>query len=199
MHRLRFAVPAAALALAAPAVALAHHPMDGATPATLMQGLLSGLGHPLIGPDHFAFILGLGVLAALLARPAVPVAAFLLAALAGTALHLAVPALPMAEALVALSAVALGVAVALGARGRPPGLAAALALAGLLHGYAYGAAVIGAEATPLAAYLIGLTAIQAVVVTAVAVVWRRLAGLRRQAPRLAGGAVAAVGIVMLLL
>ncbi|MCQ3942503.1 MAG: urease accessory protein UreJ, partial [Alphaproteobacteria bacterium] len=31
---------------AMPAAAFAHHVMDGALPATPLQGLLSGLGHP---------------------------------------------------------------------------------------------------------------------------------------------------------
>ena len=32
--------------------AAAHHPMGGAMPATAMEGFLSGLGHPVIEPDH---------------------------------------------------------------------------------------------------------------------------------------------------
>ena len=42
--------------------ALAHHVMGGVTPETLWQGLLSGLAHPIIGVDHFAFILGVGLM-----------------------------------------------------------------------------------------------------------------------------------------
>ena len=45
-----------ALLLAAP-LAMAHHPMGGATPSTMGEGLLSGFGHPIIGIDHFAFLL----------------------------------------------------------------------------------------------------------------------------------------------
>ena len=40
--------------------------MDGALPPTFMEGLLSGLGHPLIGVDHAAFIVATGFLLALL-------------------------------------------------------------------------------------------------------------------------------------
>ncbi|PKO63289.1 MAG: urease accessory protein UreJ, partial [Betaproteobacteria bacterium HGW-Betaproteobacteria-17] len=43
------------LLLVASTSALAHHPMGGMTPQTLSQGLLSGLGHPVIGLDHLAF------------------------------------------------------------------------------------------------------------------------------------------------
>ncbi len=52
-------VQLATLALLAPATAFAHHGMDGETPATLTQGLVSGLAHPVIGLDHLAFVLAL--------------------------------------------------------------------------------------------------------------------------------------------
>src|SRR5215510_12231222 len=32
--------------------AFAHHVMGGKTPSTFVEGLLSGVGHPVIGPDH---------------------------------------------------------------------------------------------------------------------------------------------------
>jgi urease accessory protein len=45
-----FIVAAAALA-AFPRVAWAHHFMGGGLPETFAQVLLSGLGHPVIGPE----------------------------------------------------------------------------------------------------------------------------------------------------
>ena len=57
------AVLALAAALAAEP-ALAHHVMGGAMPATFGQGLLSGLGHPIIGLDHLAALVGAGLVAA---------------------------------------------------------------------------------------------------------------------------------------
>ena len=34
--------------------AFAHHVMGGRMPATFTEGILSGLGHPIIGLDHLA-------------------------------------------------------------------------------------------------------------------------------------------------
>ena len=68
--------------------AWAHHPMDGKTPTTLMQGLLSGFGHPVIGPDHFAFIIALGTAAALLRSGMAVIGAFITASTAGVMIHL---------------------------------------------------------------------------------------------------------------
>ena len=41
------------------ASASAHHVMGGKIPTTFAEGFLSGLGHPVIGPDHLAFLLAL--------------------------------------------------------------------------------------------------------------------------------------------
>ena len=54
-----FTVAATALALL-PRIAWAHHFMGGGLPQTFTQGLLSGLGHPVIGLDHAAFIVAAG-------------------------------------------------------------------------------------------------------------------------------------------
>ena len=48
--------------------AFAHHVMGGKLPETFLQGLLSGLGHPIIGLDHFGAIVGIGILVAIAQR-----------------------------------------------------------------------------------------------------------------------------------
>lgn len=53
------------LLLASTCAALAHHAMGGQLPQTFGQGLLSGIGHPVIGVDHFAFVVAVGIVAAL--------------------------------------------------------------------------------------------------------------------------------------
>jgi urease accessory protein len=70
------------------------------------------------------------------------------------------------------------------------------AVAGLIHGYAFGESIYGAEASPLAAYLIGLAVIQAVLATAVAFFARRFSAAALE-PRLAGAAIAGIGLAIL--
>ena len=43
--------------------ALAHHPfgMGVSTDLSAWQALLSGIGHPLLGPDHLLFLLGIAL------------------------------------------------------------------------------------------------------------------------------------------
>ena len=152
----------AGLLLAASTSAFAHHPMGGMTPQTFSQGLLSGFGHPIIGLDHFAFLIVAMLLSCALkgaSRFLVPLA-FIGATVGGTVLHLGATSIPMSEMLVALSVVVGGV---LALTRRYPGafaLSAIFAASGVLHGYAYGESIIGAEAAPLVAYLIGFAAIQ---------------------------------------
>lgn len=152
----------AGVVLLASSSAFAHHPMGGMTPQTFSQGLLSGLAHPVIGLDHFAFLVVALLLASVLkgaARFLVPLV-FIGASSAGTMLHFGAANIPMSETLVALSVLIGG---ALAVTRRYPGafaLSAIFALSGILHGYAYGEAVVGAETTPLLAYLIGLVVIQ---------------------------------------
>lgn len=177
--------------------ALAHHPMGGATPSTFMEGLLSGVGHPIIGMDHLAALLAGGLIAARFGRAFTLPAAWLVAMVAGVGLHLAAVDLPLAETLVALSVVALGVVAAV--RPTLPLAAAAslFAVAGLIHGHVLAEMIIGAETTPLAAYLAGLALVQGAVMAGVALAAQRLwAGVTLAAPaqlRMAGMAVAVVG------
>src|SRR5262249_60751109 len=67
---LRTLVVAAAVVIVLPLIppAFAHHLMGGELPSTAWQGLLSGLGHPIIGIDHFAFTVGVGLMSQLAGR-----------------------------------------------------------------------------------------------------------------------------------
>ncbi|MGF1575246.1 MAG: HupE/UreJ family protein [Cyanophyceae cyanobacterium] len=145
----------------------AHHPFGGATPATGWEGFLSGLGHPVIGLDHLAFVIATGLLAvAVKGGLGIPVG-FVVASAVGTGLHLMGFTIPAAEVIIAGSVVLFGLFLAL--KNRPPVTILLLlsVLAGLLHGYAYGEVVIGAEMTPIVAYLLGFMAIQLTIAGAI--------------------------------
>lgn len=153
-------------AILATPLAQAHHMMGGKTPDTFMQGLLSGIAHPVIGVDHFAFLVVAALLAFTLkgsARYLVPLA-FVGATVAGTLYHVGAQDLPMTEVMVALSVLLGGVAVFL-KRSVPALLMGALfGVIGVFHGYAYGESIVGAEQTPLVSYLLGFAMIQYLVI-----------------------------------
>lgn len=178
--------------------AQAHHPSGGGVPTTFWQGLLSGFGHPVIGLDHCAFVVALGVLAAFCPRGLGAIAAFLGTALLGTVLHLHAVDLPAVEIAIAFSTLAFGLLVLF----RPANVVAialSAAIAGLFHGYAYGESIIGAEPTPLVAYLIGFSAIQAAIALAAMAYVRKIgdrANARAAFPTTValGGLIAGVGL-----
>ena len=191
-----------ACAAALPALAHAHHAMDNALPSTALQGLLSGLAHPVIGLDHLFFVLAIGATCFYFGQRAGAIAGFLAAALAGTVLHLYSANLPYAEAWVALSLVVLGVLLAVAAPVlRSRAMPAFFALAGIAHGYAYGEAIVGAEQTPLFAYLAGYTLAQLLVVFAGYAVARYAAARRPSTTgvRVAGGVLSIAGAAFLVL
>ncbi|WP_300295533.1 HupE/UreJ family protein [Ferrovibrio sp.] len=198
---LRLVAAIAALFAATPA--FAHHAMDGQTPNTLATGLISGLAHPVIGLDHLAFILAAGLLAAPRARGLVLPLAFVLASLAGVVVHLNGVDLPAGEILVAGSVLLLGILLVIPRRIDDSLFAAILALAGLFHGYAFGESIVGAETTPLGAYVAGLAIIQYGIAAGVVLAWRflgRSASDRLpQLSRFAGAGVAVIGAVFLVL
>ncbi len=195
MHRL-FAAAALLITLAEPA--LAHHVMDGKLPMTFGQGLLSGLGHPIIGLDHLAAVLAVGALAATHRAGVALALGYVVAMIAGVAIHLQGVTLTGAEFLVALSVILLGVLLARKSVVRSGALLGLFALAGMLHGYVMGESIVGAEQAPLAAYLIGLTLIQSAI--AVGAMYAAKFVLTSREPftlRLAGATVAGIGIAIL--
>jgi urease accessory protein len=130
------------------------------TPATIWQGFASGIGHPVIGFDHLAFIIGMAALALLTKAPRLMPLAFVGMTVVGTLVHLQAVTLPGAELVIAASVLLVGVLGLAGAK-LPTLLAVAMfGFAGVFHGYAYGEAIVGAEASPLIAYLIGFAFVQ---------------------------------------
>jgi urease accessory protein len=120
------------LALAEPALA---HTGTGAA-----FGFLSGFLHPVTGPDHLIAMVAVGLWGAQLGNPAIwilPITFPLVMALGGV-LGVSGFDLPLAEAVIGLSGVALGLVVAL--RARPPLWIAAVLVGifAIFHGYAHG-------------------------------------------------------------
>ena len=181
------------------ASASAHHMMGGKMPTTFAEGFLSGLGHPVIGPDHLAFLLAIGVAVGVGGLSLVLPLLFVVASAIGVTLHVNGVNLPGAEIVVAVSVLFAGFLIARG-RALPVSLWAILfAAAGLFHGYAFGESIFGAERSPLHAYLLGLIIVQSVLTVGTALLVRRRAGgVSAIAPRLAGAVIIGVGLATLI-
>jgi urease accessory protein len=184
------AAGAALMALAGPAAA--H---TGSAPVV---GFVSGFLHPFNGLDHILAMVAVGMLAALIGGRAlwlVP-ASFLGAMVVGSALGFS---LPFVELGIVASVIVLGAAVALAPR-MPVALAMALAAAfAVFHGHAHGAEMPAAAS--VVSYGLGFvfaTALLHAGGVGLGLVAERLSeGAGRAALRVGGGAVAALGLALL--
>lgn len=134
----KLSIPVRVLAAAPPL--LAASPAFAHVEGALAGGFASGLTHPVMGPDHVAAMVAVGLWGAFLRAPAawlLPVVFPMVMAFGGALGVLGVP-LPAVEPGIAASAIVLGLMVALAAR--PPLWIAALIVAvfAVFHGHAHG-------------------------------------------------------------
>lgn len=194
----------AGLGLAAATPAFAHHPLGGLPMETFTHGLLSGIGHPVLGFDHLFFVAAMGIAASFTAQKLLTPAAYIGAMLAGCAMIYAGLALPLTETLVVVSLLVLGGVVLSGRTLTTPVALALFAGFGLFHGAAFGGSIAGAEGgagmAVLAGYLIGLGAVQYLIAQGAGWAMRKLGALNADAitARLGGAMVAGVGLFLAL-
>ena len=176
-----------------PAGAACAHTQGG-----LVGGFASGFAHPLLGLDHIAAMVAVGLWGAFLGAPAIwllPIVFPLVMALGGVLGILGVP-LPGVEIGIAVSAVVLGLMVALAVK---PHLAIAAVIVGafaIFHGYAHGVEL--PEGGDAVAYSLGFviaTGCLHLCGIAIGLLARWPAG--RMAVRVAGSAIAVAGLVFL--
>lgn len=196
LHRLWTAGPVAFGWLTAASGAHGHHPMGGQAPMSLFEGLLSGLGHPLIEPGHALFLVGASFLVAMTKGPLRPGLVLLMLHVLASAVGTAVTLLPTltGETLrwgLALSMLALVPGLWIGRLPAASGARAIAVATGIAQGLVFGEAVIGVEPSPRLAYLAGLAIMQGCMTISLCVAIR--AGMLR-APRVTGlGARALAG------
>ena len=159
------------------------------------NGLVGGLLHPILGWDHVAAMVAVGLWGAFLGKPAIwllPVTFPLVMALGGAVGAAGVP-LPGIETGIAASALVIGLAVLFAAR--PPLIVAAIVVAffAVFHGHAHGTEM-PAAVSPLAyatGFVIG-TGLLHLCGIAFGLLTRSSAGAI--AVRAAGGVIASMGL-----
>ncbi len=165
---------------------------------SMSGGFIGGFAHPLFGPDHVVAMVAVGLWGAFLGVPAIwllPVVFPLVMAAGGVLGILGVP-LPAVETGIAISAVVLGMMVALAAR---PPLWVAAVLVGIFaifHGHAHGAELPpGADVVAYSVGFVVATGLLHLSGIAFGLLARWPAG--RLAVRAAGGAIALAGLAFL--
>jgi urease accessory protein len=179
----------------------AHHVSDGEVPVTIVEGLLSGLAHPVIGIDHLAFLILMGAAAIFTPRPLLTPLAFVGCTVVGCLMVAAGIQFPGVEIGVTVSVLIGGIMVLSGRQYSTALYVALFSVAGILHGGAYGAAIIGAQMQPLFAYLIGFACIQYAISVGVGLLMPGASSnitVSSVHPRLAGALAAGIGVALLI-
>ncbi len=151
---------------------LAHHPFGevSSTELSALEGFVSGIGHPLLGPDHLLFILAIALVG--LRRPKKWVLPLVAIGISGSAFVQFQPLpeflIPWTEALVSLSLAIEGLIILklLNPKWLLPMFA--------LHGYLLGNTIAGVEPTPLIGYFLGLLIAQATLLLIVTTASKRI-------------------------
>jgi urease accessory protein len=157
----RFLPTGALLLCATPLLAHPGHTEDAAP-------FIAGLTHPWVGVDHFIAMLTVGLLAVRLnnhtARWALPTTFVSAMLVGGTLAAIGLP-MPGTEWLIASSVVMLGALVALAAPVRSWIAYSVVALAGLPHGHAHVAELVGSLAPYMVGFAVGTALLHALGVT----------------------------------
>jgi urease accessory protein len=194
------ALPAAGLLfwlMATPA--FAHHALGGKLPIDFGTGFLSGLAHPVINVDHFAFVIAIGVLTAVAQGSRLLPIWFVGGTVLGCLASVQGLPVPFIAWAVPVSVAIVGVALALGRSRLGAWDIGFFLVAGFLHGALYAQAIIGSENNSLRGYLLGFAIIQTVVAMgAMSAAYALWCGDKLYAnARVVGGVVAGVGLTIL--
>lgn len=187
------------------APAWAHHPLGGQPMETFDHGLLSGVGHPILGFDHLFFVLAVGLAARLAGVARLGPLAYIAAMLVGCAAQYSGFEFALREPMIALSLLVVGGVLAVGRAPSPTTLIALFAGFGLFHGAAFASSIAaqegGVSGMVLAGYLIGLGGVQYLLALLAGNLGAKAlqSGPTGAAPaRMVGAAVAGVGLFLCL-
>ena len=141
----------------------AHHPLGGQLPSNFFEGIMSGLGHPVIGLDHLAFVIASGAIALKITGGIIIPVAFIIATSIGAGIHLAGINLPNPEIIIASSVVLFGILLAIESKrdiNMKYGLqiAGSAGIFGIFHGFAYGEGILTEEEIDIVSFYVANSA-----------------------------------------
>tara|TARA_Y100001968_G_scaffold25524_1_gene19981 strand:+ start:4372 stop:4983 length:612 start_codon:yes stop_codon:yes gene_type:complete len=137
--------------------ASAHHPFEASGQnLSFLEGIISGLAHPILGIDHLLFLLSVGLISRFSFKKWLPL--FLLCGLLGAIISQLIPGIVGFEFLMGISLV---VSAFVTLEKLPTVIMFPLILC---HGYLLGNTMVGVEPSPLIAYFVGMLIIEALVI-----------------------------------
>src|SRR5215475_7242971 len=159
-------------------------------PTNLLEGLLSGITHPALGLDHLTFMVVIGLVAALANTSLLVIGCFVAASLVGIVVHAANFDFAYSEQLVAISVILAGLLLLTGYGSKRSIWLPFALLAGLVHGYAFGETILGANLDVLVAITVAIMLVISKVL--------KVSDAQSIPVRAAGGVFAMIGIYLLI-
>ena len=181
-----------------------HHPLMGENMVTFNHGILSGIGHPILGFDHLIFIIGLGILSILVGKTLIGSLAFIIGTFLGIFLITFGLNFPLTELMVCFSLIFIGAYIFSDKTFNNTFFISLLSFLGLFHGLAFGDPLItndGLNASVVYGYLIGLFfTIGAISLFAgrLFVFFTKKIDLNSEVVKISGGVVAGSGTILVL-
>ena len=170
-------------------------------PTNLLEGLLSGITHPAVGLDHLTFMVVIGLVAALANTSLLVIGCFVAASLVGIVVHAANFDFAYSEQFVAIGVILAGLLLLMGYGSRRSIWLPFTVIAGLVHGYAFGETILGANLDVTAVYMAGVLGVLVAITVAMLLVISRVLKVSdaQSIPvRAAGGVIAMIGIYLLI-
>lgn len=199
MPRTSFAVFIALIALVVAQPAFAHHMLAPGAPIDIELAFISGLAHPIINFEHFAYVVAIGILAAVAQGSKFLPVWFVGGTIIGCIIAVSGFVIPYDQWLILIALVVIGGALVLGRQRVGFVDIGAFLVTGVLHGSVYAESIIGNVTSSVAGYLVGFAIIQTVVATgamyAAYALWR--GDKLYENARVIGGAVAGVGLTII--
>ena len=143
-----------------PNITLAHHFMDNENPSSMLEGLFSGIAHPIIGIDHLIFLIFTSIIAYLAIKKITPISIFIVSTIIGSFFSLIHIELPMLELLIIFSILFLGLFFFLYRNFPLNTFIYPFIIFGLMHGNAYGKSIIESPFSAQFSYVMGFIIIQ---------------------------------------
>ena len=182
----------------------AHHPLAGQKMETFYHGLISGIGHPILGFDHLFFIIGVGILSLLAKKVFLGPMSFIIGMMVGLFIIISGYNLFLVEFIIAISLLLIGVFIISGKKVNFSFISSSLLVVGLFHGWAFGETIVGQEnvnSYVLSGYLLGLSVIVWALSIASSIIYKniyKVFDLNDIKVKVSGGIIAGVGAFLLL-
>ncbi|PPR79669.1 MAG: hypothetical protein CFH01_00253 [Alphaproteobacteria bacterium MarineAlpha2_Bin1] len=144
-------------------ISSAHHFIEGEVPRNLLQGLISGIAHPVIGLDHLFFLIFTSLIVYFIFKKNFFIFLFIFSTILGSFISIFNISFPLLELSIIVSILLVGFSFFIYKSIPSFVILISFIIFGILHGSAYGKTIIDASVQIQISYILGFTLIQFII------------------------------------